>query len=97
MQRIEQPTAEQLAKRKANLERKQRQRAREKARSLQAMNDHLERVKGDRMNAEGIARRTKRNESGSWWTDKELIRSGGLMHVRRSQPRRGCKHGRGGS
>jgi hypothetical protein len=62
MQPLEQPTPEQLAKRKANLERKQRQRAREKARSLQAMQDHLERVKGDQMNAEGIARRTKRNE-----------------------------------
>ena len=62
MQTIEQPTPEQLAKRKANLERKQRQRAREKARSFQAMQAHLEKVKGDRMNAEGIARRTKRNQ-----------------------------------
>jgi hypothetical protein len=62
MQRIEQPTMEQMMKRKANLERKQRQRAREKARSFQAMQAHLEKVKGDRMNAEGIARRTKRNE-----------------------------------
>jgi hypothetical protein len=62
MQMIEQPTPEQLAKRKANLERKQRQRAREKAQSRQAMEAHLERLKGDRMNAEGIARRTKRNQ-----------------------------------
>jgi hypothetical protein len=62
MQRIEQPTTEQMMRRKANLERKQRQRAREKARSFQAMQAHLEKVKGDRMNAEGIARRTKRNQ-----------------------------------
>jgi hypothetical protein len=62
MQTIEQATPEQLAKRKSNLERKQRQRAREKARSFQAMQAHLEKVKGDRMNAEGVARRTKRNE-----------------------------------
>jgi hypothetical protein len=59
---VDKPTLKQLAKRKANLERKQRQRAREKARSFQAMQAHLEKVKGDRMNAEGIARRTKRNE-----------------------------------
>jgi hypothetical protein len=62
MQPLEQPTPEQLAKRKANLERKQRQRAREKARSFQAMQVHLEKIKGDRMNAEGIARRTKPNQ-----------------------------------
>jgi hypothetical protein len=62
MQPLEQPTPEQLSRRKANLERKQRQRAREKARSVQAIQDHLERVKGDLMNAEGIARRTKRNQ-----------------------------------
>ncbi len=62
MQPLEQPTPEQLAKRKANLERKQRQRAREKARSLEAMQGHLEKVKGDRMNAEGLARRTKLNQ-----------------------------------
>ena len=62
MQRIEQPTMEQMMRRKANLERKQRQRAREKARSHQAIQEHLERVRGDRMNAEGIARRTKRNQ-----------------------------------
>jgi hypothetical protein len=62
MQPIEQPTPEQLAKRKANLERKQRQRAREKARSFQAIQAHLEKVKGGRMNAEGIARRTKLNQ-----------------------------------
>jgi len=59
---VDKPTLEQLAKRKANLERKQRQRAREKARSFQAMQAHLEKIKGDCMNAEGIARRTKRNE-----------------------------------
>jgi hypothetical protein len=62
MQTIEQATPEQLTKRKANLERKQRQRAREKARSFKAIQDHLERVKGDLMNAEGIARRTTRNQ-----------------------------------
>jgi hypothetical protein len=62
MQTIEQATPEQLAKRKSNLERKQRQRAREKARSFQAMEAHLEKIKGDRMNAEGIARRTKRSQ-----------------------------------
>jgi hypothetical protein len=62
MQPLEQPTPEQLAKRKANLERKQRQRAREKARSFQAMQAHLEKIKSDRMNEEGIARRTKRNQ-----------------------------------
>ena len=59
MQPLEQPTPEQLAKRKANLQRKQRQRAREKARSHQAIEEHLEKVKGDHMNADGIARRTK--------------------------------------
>jgi hypothetical protein len=58
---VDKPTLEQLAKRKSNLERKQRQRAREKARSHQAMQAHLEKIKGDCMNAEGIARRTKRN------------------------------------
>ena len=62
MQTIEQATPEQLVKRKSNLERKQRQRAREKAQSLKAMQAHLEKIKGDLMNAEGIARRTKRNE-----------------------------------
>ena len=62
MQTIEQATPEQLTKRKANLERKQRQRAREKARSFQAIQAHLEKIKGDQMNAEGIARRTKRNQ-----------------------------------
>jgi hypothetical protein len=62
MQPTEQPTPQQLVKRKANLQRKQRQRAREKARSRQAMEDHLERVRGDQTNAEGIARRTKRNQ-----------------------------------
>jgi hypothetical protein len=62
MQPTEQPTPEQLAKRKSNQQRKERQRAREKARSFQAMQAHLEKIKGDRMNAEGIARRTKRNQ-----------------------------------
>ena len=47
MKAIEQPSPEQLAQRKAALERKQRQRAREKARSHQAMVDHLERLKAD--------------------------------------------------
>jgi hypothetical protein len=62
MQTIEQATPEQLAKRKANLERKQRQRAREKSRSVQAMEDHLEKLRARAMNDEGIARRTKSNE-----------------------------------
>jgi hypothetical protein len=62
MQPFEEPTPEQLRKRRANLERKQRQRAREKARSEQAIQKHLEKVKGDRINAEGIARRTKLNQ-----------------------------------
>ena len=62
MQRIEQPTLEQMMRRKANLERKQRQRDREKARSHRAIQEHLEKVKSDRMNAEGVARRTKRNQ-----------------------------------
>jgi hypothetical protein len=62
MQTIEQATPEQLAKRKANLERKQRQRARQKARSHEAIQELLERIRGDRMNAEGIARRTKNNQ-----------------------------------
>jgi hypothetical protein len=62
MQPLEQPTQEQLAKRKANAERQRRRRAREKSRSVQAMEDHLERVRAKTMNEEGIARRTKRNE-----------------------------------
>jgi hypothetical protein len=59
---IEQPSLEQLAQRKAALERKQRQRAREKARSHQGMVYHLESLKAERMNAEGIARRIARNQ-----------------------------------
>jgi hypothetical protein len=62
MKTIEQPSLEQLAQRKANLERKQRQRAREKAQSLKAMQDHLDKLRADKMNEEGIARRTKRNQ-----------------------------------
>jgi hypothetical protein len=62
MKTIEQPSPEQLAKREANLQRKQRQRAREKARSHKSMVDHLERLKADKMNAEDIARRTQRNQ-----------------------------------
>jgi hypothetical protein len=62
MQTIEQATPEQLAKRRSNLQRKQRQRAREKARSHQAIQDHLDRVRGKETNAEGIARRTKLNQ-----------------------------------
>jgi hypothetical protein len=62
MKTIEQPSLEQLAQRKAALKRKQRQRARDKARSHQAMVDHLERIKADKMNAEAIARRTQRNQ-----------------------------------
>jgi hypothetical protein len=62
MQTIEQPTPQQLSTRKSNLQRKQRQRAREKARSHQAMVDHLEQIKGDRMNAEAIARRVARGQ-----------------------------------
>jgi hypothetical protein len=62
MKAIEQPSLEQLTQRKAALERKRRQRAREKARSHQAMVDHLEGLKADRMNAEGRARRKQRNQ-----------------------------------
>jgi len=62
MKTIEQPSLEQLAQRKSNLARKQRQRAREKARSHQAMVDHLEKLKGDRMNAQHIARRIQRGQ-----------------------------------
>jgi hypothetical protein len=62
MKAIEQPSLDQLAQRKAALERKQRQRAREKGRSHQAMVDHLERLKSDRMNAEATVRRTQRNQ-----------------------------------
>jgi hypothetical protein len=62
MQTIEQPTPQQLSTRKSNLQRKQRQRAREKARSHQAMVDHLESLKAERMNAQGLARRTQRNQ-----------------------------------
>jgi hypothetical protein len=62
MEPIEQPTPELLAKRKANLQRKQRQRVREKARSHQAMVDHLEQIKGEKMNAEALVRRTQRKQ-----------------------------------
>jgi hypothetical protein len=62
MESMEQPTPELLAKRKAALDRKQRQRAREKTRSHQAMVDHLEKLKGDRMNAQHIARRIQRSQ-----------------------------------
>jgi hypothetical protein len=62
MQSTEQSSPELLAKRKAALERKQRQRAREKTRSHQAMVDHLEGIKAERMNAQDIARRTQRNQ-----------------------------------
>jgi hypothetical protein len=62
MKAIDQPSPEQLAQRKAALERKQRQRAREKAQSHQAMMDHLEGIKADHMNAEGLARRASRNQ-----------------------------------
>jgi hypothetical protein len=62
MKAIEQPSLEQLAQRKAALKRKQRQRAREKSQSHQAMVDHLERIKADRMNAEALIRRTNLNQ-----------------------------------
>src|SRR5579871_352523 len=62
MKTIEEPSLVQPPQRKAALERKQRQRAREKARSHQAMVDHLEGLKADRMNAEGMARRKQRNQ-----------------------------------
>jgi hypothetical protein len=62
MKTIDQPSLEQLAQRKAALERKQRQRAREKARSHQAMVDHPEGIKADRMNALGLARRIQRSQ-----------------------------------
>ena len=62
MKTIEHLSLEQLAQRKSNLQRKQRQRARERARSHQAMVDHLEGLKADRMNAEGLARRVTRGQ-----------------------------------
>jgi hypothetical protein len=62
MKTIEQPSQEQLAQRKAALGRKQRQRAREKARAHQAMVDHLEGLKAERMNAQGLARRVARGQ-----------------------------------
>ena len=62
MKTIEQPSLEQLAQRKGALERKRRQRAREKARSHQAMVDHLESLKAERMNAQGLARRVTRGQ-----------------------------------
>jgi hypothetical protein len=62
MKTIEQPSLDQLAQRKAALGRKQRQRAREKARSNQAMVDHLEGLKADRMNAQSLARRVARGQ-----------------------------------
>jgi hypothetical protein len=62
MKTIDQPSLERLAQRKAALERKQRQRAREKTRSHQAMVDHLEGIKAERVNAQGIARRTQHNQ-----------------------------------
>ncbi len=62
MKAIEQPSLEQLAQREGALERKQRQRAREKVRSHQAMVDHLERLKAERMNAQGLARRIQRSQ-----------------------------------
>jgi hypothetical protein len=62
MEPMEQPTLEQLTRRDGNLKRKQRQRAREKAKAHRAMVDHLEGLKADRMNAEGIAHRVSRNQ-----------------------------------
>ena len=62
MKTIEQPSLEQLAERKGALERKRRQRTREKARSDRAMVAHLESLKAERMNAEAIVRRTLRNQ-----------------------------------
>jgi hypothetical protein len=62
MKTIEQPSLEQLAQRKAALERKQRQRAREKAKSHQAMVDHLEGLKAERMNAQSLSRRVARSQ-----------------------------------
>jgi len=62
MEPIQHPTPELLAKRKANLQRKQRQRAREKARCHQAMVDHLESLKAERMNAQSLARRVTRGQ-----------------------------------
>lgn len=61
MQPIERPTLEQMMKRKANLERKRKQRAREKARTSQAIHDYLEKITRDRVNAEGLARHAKLN------------------------------------
>ena len=62
MKTIEQPSLEQLAQRKAALGRKQRQRAREKARSHQAMVAQLESLKAERMNAQSLARRVARGQ-----------------------------------
>src|SRR5580700_12173949 len=62
MEPIQQPTPELLAKRKANMKRKQRQRAREKARSHQAMVAQLESLKAERMNAQSLARRVARGQ-----------------------------------
>jgi hypothetical protein len=61
MQRIEQPTTEQMMRRKANLERKRKQCAREKARTSQAVHDYLEKIARDRVNGEGLARQAKFN------------------------------------
>ncbi len=66
MQRIEQPTLEQMMRRKANLERKQRQRDREKARSHRAIQEHLEKVKSDRMERQR-ASPAVRNEINARW------------------------------
>ena len=62
MKTIEQPSLEQLAQREAALGRKQRQRAREKARSHQAMVNHLESLRAERMNAQSLARRVTRSQ-----------------------------------
>jgi|HubBroStandDraft_6_1064221.scaffolds.fasta_scaffold179868_2 hypothetical protein len=80
MKTIEQPSLEQLAQRKAALERKQRQRARDKAKSHPAMVDRLERVKGDKMNAEGLKR------SGGWMKCEPDELSAERSASRSSQP-----------
>jgi hypothetical protein len=61
MQRIKQPTTEQMMMRKANLERKRKQRAREKARTSQAVHDYLEKIARGHVNGEGLARQAKFN------------------------------------
>jgi hypothetical protein len=61
MEPIEQPTALQLARRKANRLRKQVQRAKDRARSDRAVLAYLDRVHARQVNADGLAWQQKRN------------------------------------